>query len=215
MNYIYDITLNFNEKLYNFYEWNNDDNIEFFLKIPVFRVEKDVIKDFIKTNFIVEKSFLNKINNKSEMYNKKKNKNNNTCLFSDGDIVLGVLFDEHGNSIKKSFLSIDEEEDILEYIKSVKYTLVDYKIKEKITIDFYNTRSELYKKNILKKYIKNLYNKKEFMKLKYIFYEVYNVKNDNENVIYSKLLGLIENNSNNIYKIENVISVLKTETKTV
>ena len=44
MNYIYDITLNFNNELNNFYEWDEQDNIEFYLKIPIFRVEDDIIK---------------------------------------------------------------------------------------------------------------------------------------------------------------------------
>ena len=38
MNYIYDITLNFNKTLYNFYEWNKDDDIDFYLKIPVLNI---------------------------------------------------------------------------------------------------------------------------------------------------------------------------------
>lgn len=37
MNYIYDITLNFNKNnLYEFYEWRDEDVPEFILKIPVF-----------------------------------------------------------------------------------------------------------------------------------------------------------------------------------
>ena len=39
MNYIYDITLNLNKKLYEFYEWKEEDNPEFILKIPVYKVE--------------------------------------------------------------------------------------------------------------------------------------------------------------------------------
>ena len=36
MNYIYDITLNLNKnKLYEFYEWKEDDEPEIILKIPI------------------------------------------------------------------------------------------------------------------------------------------------------------------------------------
>ena len=42
MNYIYDITLNFNKNnLYEFYEWKEEDDAEFILKIPMFKVSTE------------------------------------------------------------------------------------------------------------------------------------------------------------------------------
>ena len=39
MNYIYDIVLNFNKKnIYKFFEWREEDEPEFILKIPVFKI---------------------------------------------------------------------------------------------------------------------------------------------------------------------------------
>ena len=35
MNYIFDVCLNFNKELYNFYEWNNEDEILYILKIII------------------------------------------------------------------------------------------------------------------------------------------------------------------------------------
>ena len=172
MNYIYDITINLNEELYNFYEWESDDNIEFYLKIPIFKVEKETMLDFISSNFIIDKQFLNRIANKSEIYGKRNNKNQNLCAFVGENKVVVVLFDEKGNNIKKSFLSIDEEEDIIEYSKVIKYSLVDYKITEKKVTNFYLTRNEFNAKNQLLKKLKKIYNNKEYSKLKYIFYEV-------------------------------------------
>ena len=49
MNYIYDILINFQPVLYDFYEWNLNDNIEHIRKVPMFRVtEKDLneIRDY-------------------------------------------------------------------------------------------------------------------------------------------------------------------------
>ena len=44
MNYIYDITLNFNKNnLYEFYEWKEEDDAEFILKIPMFKVSTEDI----------------------------------------------------------------------------------------------------------------------------------------------------------------------------
>ena len=49
MNYIFDITLNFNDELLNFYEWDDLDYKEFFLKIPIFKVEENTMFDFINS----------------------------------------------------------------------------------------------------------------------------------------------------------------------
>ena len=49
MNYVYDIVLNLSDKLYNFYEWNSDDNVELYVKIPIIKVEEETIKDLRET----------------------------------------------------------------------------------------------------------------------------------------------------------------------
>ena len=41
MTYIYDVTLNFNEVLYDFFEWNNNDNLIHVRKIPIFKVSNE------------------------------------------------------------------------------------------------------------------------------------------------------------------------------
>ena len=46
MNYIYDILVNFKETLYDFYEWNKNDNITHIRKIPLFRINDIFFKDF-------------------------------------------------------------------------------------------------------------------------------------------------------------------------
>ena len=41
MTYIYDVTLNFNEILYDFFEWNNSDTLTHIRKIPMFKVNNE------------------------------------------------------------------------------------------------------------------------------------------------------------------------------
>ena len=216
MNYIYDISLNFSKDLYNFYEWESEDDIEFFMKIPVFKVEEEVINDFINTSFIVEKQFLNKILGKAELCGKTSLKvMKYTCIFTSQNKVIAILFNETGESIKKSFLSIDEENEVLEFAKMIKYYLINYKIKEKKDNNCFITRKEKNTKLKLSSAIKDMYVKKEFDKLKYVFYEVYDEKNENELKMYSKLINLVENNSDKITKIENVIDKIKSKEKIV
>ena len=49
MKYVYDILLNFNEKLYEFYEWMDDDYFDYIKRIGIIKVSKDTLID-IKTN---------------------------------------------------------------------------------------------------------------------------------------------------------------------
>ncbi len=214
MNYIYDITLNFNENPYSFYEWNEDDNIEFFLKVPVFRVEEAVLYDFINNKVCVSKDFLCKIYKKNEVY-KKNNKNSKyVAIFTTLDSSIAIEFNDNGDSYLKSNLSIEEESDLLEFSKMLKYSLVDYKVKEyrKNTIKKL-TRQELKIKNFLLKIIENLYKNNEIYKLRYLFYELYNEKPSSDEKIYSKLINLIENNSEKLYKINSILKKINSSIK--
>lgn len=217
MNYIYDITLNFNKELYNFYEWNKEDNVEFYLKIPIFKVEDKIIDDFIKTSFIVDKQFLNKILNKTEKYSKTSVKTNKySCIFTSHDRVIAINFNDKGESTYKSYLSIDEEGEILEFSKLIKYNLVDYKIKNKCNYKYlFMTREEKQIKLLIKNNINQIYNNKEYDKLKYVFYEIYNEKIDNKDKMYAKLINLIDNNTEKISKLKQIFDELKIETKII
>ena len=215
MNYIYDITLNFNKELYNFYEWNDDDNIEFFLKIPIFKVEDTVLNDFINNNFSVNKKLLNCISDKTECYNKKSIKIYKYCaIFTSLKRAVAIVFNENGDSISKSYLSIEEEGEVLEFAKLIKYYLVEYKIsKKKNRKNLFITRNEKDTKIKMIDIVNRIYNNKEYNKLKYIFYEVYDQRLNDEFKIYIKLIKLIENNSEKAYRIKKIFENINIESK--
>ena len=54
MNYIYNIYLNFNKNYYDYYEWNDNDNIILVKKIPIIKTNtndfKNIISNYIKIN---------------------------------------------------------------------------------------------------------------------------------------------------------------------
>lgn len=214
MNYIYDVTLNFNEEPYNFYEWNEEDNIEFYLKVPVFRVEEDILHDFINNKVCVNKDFLNKIYNKTEVYRKNNKNCKYVAIFTTLDSSIAIEFDNYGVSMKKSYLSIEEESDLLEFCKMLKYSLIDYKVKEYKKNSLKKlTRQEMMIKNSLLVNIENIYKNNEIYKLRYLFYEIYNEKPYNDEKIYSKLINIIENNSEKLYKINSIFKNIKTSIK--
>ena len=214
MNYIYDITLNFNEELYNFYEWNEEDNIEYYIKVPVFKVEDEVLHDFIKNKISVSKSFLNKIYNKTEIYGKKNKNSKYVAIFTSLDSSIAIEFNDNGDSYLKSYLSIEEETDLLEFSKLLKYSLVDYKVKEYRKSTFKRlTRQEFSMKNSLLNNLEKIYKNNEIYKLRYLFYELYNEKPSSDEKIYSKLINLIENNSEKLYKIDSIFKNIKSGIK--
>ena len=217
MNYIYDVTLNFNKNnLYEFYEWKDEDDPEFILKIPVFKISYDDFINIKNSDIIVNKNFLNLILDKTEVYAPNSIKIiKYSCIFSCEKSAVAIEFDSDGKSYMKSNLSIDEEEEIFDYICDVKYSIIDYKIKNKknMKIDF-STRNERevqkYLLNVLNKMIKN----KEYSKLKYIFYEIYNEKIDDIEKIYSKLVNITKNKDNKFIKLKDLIYLIENK-KTV
>ena len=212
MNFIYDITVNMNTDLYNFYEWDSNDNINFYLKMPIFKIDNETMNDFINSSFIINKSFLSRIYKKSNCYSKICN-HDYVSSFSDGERVLVVSFDAKGESVYKSYLSIDEEEDILEYTKLLKYSIIEYKVKEKNKSISYITRKEKYIRNYTSNILKRIINNKESDKLKYIFYEIYNKKENDDNLMYMKLKNLIDNNIEKLDYIKKIFDSLEYEEK--
>ncbi|MDD2496039.1 MAG: hypothetical protein PHE29_12705, partial [Tissierellia bacterium] len=73
MKYIYDIILNFNEtKIYDFFEWHPDDDIEYFKKVPLLKISNKTYKKIAIGAKINDDLLLNSIYNATEIYDNKK-----------------------------------------------------------------------------------------------------------------------------------------------
>lgn len=212
MNYIYDITLNFNrENLYEFYEWKEEDNPEFVLKIPLYKVDIETFLSLRNDDIIINKKILSDIEDKTEVYTPNSiNIIRYACVFSCDVAALAIEFDSDGNSYMKSNISIDEENEILNCSKLLKYSLIDYKVKNKSKIiNKFTTRLESdYEKYMVRK-ITDMYKNNEYSKLKYIFYEVYNEKLDDIEKIYSKLKNVIISDNNKFYKLRDILLLME------
>ena len=133
MTYVYDVLLNFTDenKIIEFFEWDNDDIIEHVKKIPIMRVSSKKIIDIINNEIMVEKEFLERIKNNTTLYKKTKNLQY-AVLISDLNRVIGIEFDKEGKIISKSSLLLDEEEEIIEECLDIKEENLNYKIIKKI-----------------------------------------------------------------------------------
>ena len=151
MNYIYDIVLNFNKDYFCFYEWNKKDNIINIKKIPLFVVDNNTFNMMKYDKIVVDSSFIELIKEKTYTYS--KNKIGSACLISNCKEVIGVLFDNKGNLVKRSSLLIDEEEEVLDEIVNDDIYNINIVSSKKIRREDIN-RIEREKKLFLNKYIK-------------------------------------------------------------
>ena len=68
MIYVYDLTFNFSEELYDFYDWKDSDNITHFRKIPLIKLSEKIYKVFLNNKIKVDNELLSLIKDKSQEY---------------------------------------------------------------------------------------------------------------------------------------------------
>ena len=98
---INNITFNFLDKYYPFYEWLAEDEL-ITKKCYVYKVSSNALSDLIEYNIILDKSFLKDI----------------PLVFCDDYTAIGVQFNSNGESTYKSSLLLTDEEKILNYIQT-------------------------------------------------------------------------------------------------
>ena len=174
-----------------FYEWDQEDVMDVIKKIPLFHVDSKVLKDLLTKIVVVNKSFLQSIENKTKL------KNNEflqyTCVFSDAKNSLAVEFDQDGKIINRSSLILDDELNINEFMYNISLMKLEYTTigKEKVLKE---TRQEVKIKKLIYTEIVDVYQKKEFSKLKYIYLEWFKVLEENVELMYQKMLKKLEGN---------------------
>ena len=197
MNYIYDIYINLNETLYDFYEWNKNDNIIHIKKIPIFMVDCNTLKCMISNKIKVDSNFIKKINNKTEVWS-PNTKLFYCALFSDYNNIIAIQFSDKGNSIKKSYLYVDEESEILEDIEKEKQSNISFEKLEK-TNYILKTRKQIKIDNFINNELKNIDEKR----LNYVCYECFGSLNNNldESIKKLKSIDYQSKKYNNLYDI--------------
>lgn len=207
MSYIYDILLNFNKNLIEYFEWEDTDNIKYVKKIMLFKTTTDVIRDIANYEVLLDSSFTGNIP-KYDINNSREE--GKICLLTDENIVIGLLIKNN----KVEFISrllLDEEYDALETASHITTTRINYKKLKQRNRDKSNlTRKELtIKQNLLQK-IEVLYKNKKVEELKYLYYEYTNKENKNIDYIYNYLKNSLTNfdkNHINLYNILNMSNI--------
>lgn len=198
MNYVYDVLLNFNKEMYEFYDWNLDDYISHIRKILVFRVDNKTMNDLVNNSIVVDSDFLIKISNRTEMFTKQNVKIiNYAALFTNGSFVVGIKFDKNGEIIGRSKLLIDEELDILDSALDMNEYNLKYKVINTNKNEFFKTRKEVFIEKYISKKLDEVKDNKEM--LKYLYYECFNEKNTDFRKMLLKLNKSLINNWDSFY----------------
>ncbi len=201
MNYYYDVVVNFQEKNYRFYEWNENDEIEIIKKIPIFYVNAKTIKDIINNQIEVNSSFLEQIKNKTEI---KEKKLEYVALFITKNASIVLEFNKVGLAITRSYLQVEDECNILEILYTLPLYKLEYKIKNKIaTINELRIEQELKKFLLIE--IEELYKNKNIKKMQFLYNEWFKKDCNDINKIYldikEKLNHELTENEINIYNL--------------
>lgn len=195
MTYIYDVLLNFNDddRLIEFYEWEENDILEHIKKMPLIRISSNQLDDILNYQIEVSKEFLTSIKNSTISYRRHKDLKY-AILISDLNKAIALEFNYQGISISKSSLLLDEEEDIIDECSDLKEEIIPYKKIKKYTNNDFLTRQELKKKRYLLQEINYLYENKDVEKLNYLYEEFYNRDNLSISEKYLRLKNDLENN---------------------
>lgn len=205
MNYIYDILLNYNDEDSNldFFEWNYEDGIDHIKRIPIFRIPTSQLQDIQDNKIKIPKELLNKISKKTELYSNKKIEY--ACLFSDNNRVISLEFNKDGQSVYKSSVLLDEEEDIISESSDIEQERIEYEIISKHNKELLITRKEKNIRNYLLHELKNLYSENNKNAILYLYSEVYEKDKLSYKEKYNKLYNAIKLNYskkyNKIYEI--------------
>lgn len=208
MTFVYDLVLNFNSELYDFYEWKKDDAIYHIKRINLIKTTKETYNDILFNKVIIDNEFLFSIFNKCEYFENRSVKTiDYAFLITDNYRVMAIMLDINGRVIKYSSLLLDEEEDVLDISDRLAVLKINYEKKEKK--DEYNnlTRLENHIIRYIKKDLVNSYKENNLSKLKYLYYEYFSKPCDDINEIYQSLLGELNNLNEKHYNLYNLIKL--------
>lgn len=206
MTYIYDVLLNFTEeeRCYEFFEWNIDDEIEHIKRIPLYRVSTKTLGEILTHNIILNKEFLNEIKDKTLSYKKTSNLEY-SVLLTDLNKIIALEFNSSGNIIARSNLLLDEEEEIIEESYEVTEENIKYILDKKINKENFLTRKEQKHQKYLIQEINYLYKEKLYDKLNYLYEELYPKDKLSIDKKYERIKEDITSNyndrHNNLYEI--------------
>lgn len=190
MNYVYDILVNFNENLYDFYDWNLNDPVTHIRRIPIYKVTSKQFYEIKNYQVKFDSKFLEVIKNRTEFFSGRNIKiMKYAFLLTDGLDIMGIFI---GDSIKYTSLQMDEELDILENFR-FKESHLDYQITSTKNAMILKTRYQIEQINKMRQKLNDLIKENNISKIQYIYYECFNEKEKQISLILERFYHSLEN----------------------
>ena len=208
---IYDLFLNFQINYYEFYEWNNTDNLMHIKKINLMKISSDDYNNILNKEISFNDDFLFSIFNKCEyIENRKVLTIPYAILFTDSYRVVGVVIDINGHIIKYSSLDLEDEEDVLDVSEKLACCKIKYKILGEKCFCYDKTRDEIEIINYIRNDLKDSFRLKKYDKIKYLYYEYFGIESNNLDKIRDDFdIELSKNISDKHYNLYNIIKLSK------
>ncbi len=207
MNYYYDLILNLEDKHISFYEWEENDNLEYIEKIPVHRITENDMLKILQNHIKVNEDFLELLKNKTLLKtNGIINVINYATILTDTKTTLAIEFDKNGKEIARSNLMLEDDLNVCEIGFTLKKKNLKYEILDSIKINN-NLRKIIRIKEYVLQEITKLYQDKNETKLSFLFLEWFNKKENDINKIYHKILTELTKDFDD--KLLNIYEIIK------
>ena len=195
MNYYYDILVNLQDEFYEFYEWEKTDPILAIKKTPLFKVDHQVIIDFLTRDITLNEDFIINILDKTTSKNNKEKLN--AFLISDTKTSLFLETNDEGKIIFKSKLLVEDENNVNEVVSVLKPTTIKYQKGAKIIKNnlLRRTRKE---KNLISAELNSLKKEQNVDKCNYLYYELFHQAPDSYEQALLKMQEFLKNNNSQL-----------------
>ena len=205
MIYVYDLLVNLNEELIDFYDWEYTDDMFHVRKCLLIKVLSKDYYNMLTNKIKISDSFMKEIKGKAQIFSGR-----NTIIIdymiavTDGINAFIIKFDNNGVSKLKSKFIINEEVEIINLSSSMKVSNIDFDIINKENINKM-TRKEKRIVNLILYQLENIKNNKDM--IDYLYYEWFDT-NNGDNKLDKLISNIRESYSNKHIEFLNILNLI-------
>lgn len=182
------IVVNFDDMMYYFYEWEDDDRIEYVKEIPLVKVSKKIFKNIMQYHILLDPVFFETIKAKTLI-----NQNYiNALIITDSIHTIVLEFDNKGYDIAISTLGVSDELDICEESFKMKNDNITFELLDKRDFNSIG-RKDKYIHNFIKLELEGLNIDKDKNKISYFYKELFHKECKDYNKAIVEMINSLEN----------------------
>lgn len=182
MIYAYDILVNLNEDLIDFYDWKSTDELTHIRRVPLFKVNDKTYFDLLYKRVRIDEDVMLIIKEKTQVFTSKSLETiTYAASFTNGLNACLITFDSKGFTHKKSKYLVNEELEITELACKMRETIINYNIINNTIHSNNMTRYERSKLKIILEELDKI--KDDNKKIDYLYYEWFGKEESNNKYI--------------------------------